>query len=158
MGTHLLRLNLQRSTGISAVLLHCAIKTRFTPHIKIRMPSGYRPILTASKMSSPRSFIGGTFSTVRGLARWPRVFSCAGTGELRVMFSQDDVQGVYMDKFFAAYPDPAISWIHHLGQRRYEDAAEALLSESEAATHLNTKHVWSIYLENRNRLTTISSC
>ncbi|KAJ7449858.1 hypothetical protein FB451DRAFT_741132 [Mycena latifolia] len=62
-------------------------------------------------------------------------------GELRVMFSQDDVQGAYMDKFFAAHPDPSISWIHHLGQRRYGEAAEALLSESETATQLNAKHL-----------------
>ncbi|KAJ7905514.1 Non-repetitive/WGA-negative nucleoporin C-terminal-domain-containing protein [Mycena olivaceomarginata] len=62
-------------------------------------------------------------------------------GELRVMFSQDDVQSAYMDKFFAAHPDPSISWIHDLGQRRYEAAADALLSESEAAPRLNTKHL-----------------
>ncbi|KAJ7111560.1 hypothetical protein C8R43DRAFT_1091558 [Mycena crocata] len=62
-------------------------------------------------------------------------------GELRVMFSQDDVQGAYMDKFFAAHQDSSISWIHDLGQRRYGAAAEALLSESETATQLNTKHL-----------------
>ncbi|KAJ7940617.1 Non-repetitive/WGA-negative nucleoporin C-terminal-domain-containing protein [Mycena leptocephala] len=62
-------------------------------------------------------------------------------GELRVMFSQDDVQSAYMDKFFAAHPDASISWIHDLGQRRYEAAADALLSESETVTQLNTKHL-----------------
>ncbi|KAJ6596941.1 hypothetical protein DFH09DRAFT_1403501 [Mycena vulgaris] len=62
-------------------------------------------------------------------------------GELRVMFSQEDVQGAYMDKFFVAHPDASISWIHHLGQRRYGEAAEALLSESEGATQLSTKHL-----------------
>ncbi|KAJ7109426.1 hypothetical protein C8R44DRAFT_634983 [Mycena epipterygia] len=62
-------------------------------------------------------------------------------GELRVMFSQDEVQSTYMDKFFATHADSSISWIHHLGERRYEDAAEALLSESEIATQLNTKHL-----------------
>jgi hypothetical protein len=47
-----------------------------------------------------------------------------------------------MDKFFAAHPDASISWIHDLG-RRYEAAADALLSESETVTQLNTKHVQS---------------
>ncbi|KAF8212214.1 hypothetical protein K438DRAFT_1708496 [Mycena galopus ATCC 62051] len=62
-------------------------------------------------------------------------------GELRVMFSQDEVQSAYMDKFFATHPDTSISWIHDLGQRRYEAAADALLSESENAPLLNTKHL-----------------
>ncbi|KAJ7285784.1 hypothetical protein C8J57DRAFT_1431461 [Mycena rebaudengoi] len=62
-------------------------------------------------------------------------------GELRVMFAQDDVQSAYMDKFFAAHPNPSISWVHDLGQRRYEDSASALLSESEHATQLETKHL-----------------
>ncbi|KAJ7172457.1 methyltransferase type 11 [Mycena filopes] len=62
-------------------------------------------------------------------------------GELRVMFSQDDMQSIYMDKFFASRPDSAISWIHDLGQRRYEAAAEALLAESETAPKLSTKHL-----------------
>ncbi|KAF7363465.1 Methyltransferase type 11 [Mycena sanguinolenta] len=62
-------------------------------------------------------------------------------GELRVMFSQDDMQTAYMDKFFAAHPDPSISWIHDLGQRRYEAAATALLSESESASQLKAKHL-----------------
>jgi nuclear pore complex protein Nup133 len=57
------------------------------------------------------------------------------------MFAQDDVQSAYMDKFFAAHPNPSISWVHDLGQRRYEDSASALLSESEHATQLETKHV-----------------
>ncbi|KAJ6547586.1 hypothetical protein B0H19DRAFT_1266498 [Mycena capillaripes] len=62
-------------------------------------------------------------------------------GELRVMFSQDDVQSTYMDKFFTTHPDSSISWIHDLGQRRYQAAADALLSESETATRLNAKHL-----------------
>ncbi|KAJ7685205.1 hypothetical protein DFH06DRAFT_34186 [Mycena polygramma] len=62
-------------------------------------------------------------------------------GELRVMFSQDDVQSAYMDKFFAAHPDSSISWIHDLGQRRYEPAADALLTEAENATQLNAKQL-----------------
>ncbi|KAJ7452358.1 hypothetical protein B0H11DRAFT_1742097 [Mycena galericulata] len=62
-------------------------------------------------------------------------------GELRVMFSQDDVQSSYLDKFFTAHPDSSISWIHDLGQRRYEAAAAALLSESKDATQLSTKHL-----------------
>ncbi|KAF7338280.1 Methyltransferase type 11 [Mycena venus] len=62
-------------------------------------------------------------------------------GELRVMFSQDDVQSTYMDKFFATNPDSSISWIHDLGQRRYEAAADALLSDSETASQLKTKHL-----------------
>ncbi|KAJ7774554.1 hypothetical protein DFH07DRAFT_102982 [Mycena maculata] len=62
-------------------------------------------------------------------------------GELRVMFSQDDVQSAWMDKFFATHPDSSISWLHDLGQRRYEAAAAALLTESESATQLETKHL-----------------
>lgn len=58
-----------------------------------------------------------------------------------MMFSQDDVQSAYMDKFFTTHPDTSISWIHDLGQRRYEAAADALLSESEIATQLSAKHV-----------------
>ncbi|KAJ7219294.1 hypothetical protein GGX14DRAFT_591296, partial [Mycena pura] len=62
-------------------------------------------------------------------------------GELRVMFSQDDARGAYIDKFFAANPNSSISWIHDIEQRRYEAAATALLSESETVTQLNTKHL-----------------
>ncbi|KAJ6630853.1 hypothetical protein B0H10DRAFT_2160229 [Mycena sp. CBHHK59/15] len=63
------------------------------------------------------------------------------SGELRVMFSQEDVQSNYMDRFFPAHPNPSISWIHDLGQRRYGAAADALLTESGVATQLNAKHL-----------------
>ncbi|KAJ7632668.1 hypothetical protein FB45DRAFT_978375 [Roridomyces roridus] len=62
-------------------------------------------------------------------------------GELRVMFSQDEVHSGFLDKYFATHPDPSISWIHDLGQRRYEAAAAALLTESQNAAQLNTKHL-----------------
>ncbi|CAK5277413.1 unnamed protein product [Mycena citricolor] len=62
-------------------------------------------------------------------------------GELRVMFAQENGQQAYMDRFFAAHPDPSISWIHDLGQRGYAASAEALLSESEQTTHLQSKQL-----------------
>ncbi|KAF8921233.1 hypothetical protein CPB85DRAFT_1428242 [Mucidula mucida] len=60
-------------------------------------------------------------------------------GELRVLFTQDDMHVGYMDKFFATVPNPAISWIHDLGLHRYEDAALALLEESKESTNLASK-------------------
>ncbi|KAF7294905.1 Methyltransferase type 11 [Mycena indigotica] len=62
-------------------------------------------------------------------------------GELRVLFSQDATHNVYIDKFFATEQQHAISWIHNLEQRRYEEAAVALLTESDATAQLNTKHL-----------------
>nr|GAT53189.1 methyltransferase type 11 [Mycena chlorophos] len=62
-------------------------------------------------------------------------------GELRVMFSQDPAQSVYIDKFFAANREPSISWIHDLEQRRYGDAADALLADSETTKSLSSKHL-----------------
>lgn len=63
------------------------------------------------------------------------------SGELRVMFAQEDAYRGYMDKFFALNPNTAISWIHDLGSARHGAAAAALLIDAEQAANLNAKHV-----------------
>ena len=63
------------------------------------------------------------------------------TGELRVLFAQDDTYQGYLDRYFALNPSTAISWIHDLGSGRHEAAAAALVHESEQATNLDAKHV-----------------
>jgi Non-repetitive/WGA-negative nucleoporin C-terminal len=63
------------------------------------------------------------------------------SGELRVMFAQEDAYRGYMDKFFASNPNTALSWIHDLGNGRHGAAAAALLIDAEQATNLEAKHV-----------------
>jgi len=56
------------------------------------------------------------------------------------MFAQEDIYRGYMDKFFAEYPHPSISWIHDLGRGRHGAASHTLLAESKRANNLQTKH------------------
>lgn len=63
------------------------------------------------------------------------------SGELRIMFAQDESHSGYLDKFFADNPNFNISWINDLGKSRYAAAATALLNEAEQATNLEAKHV-----------------
>jgi hypothetical protein len=65
-------------------------------------------------------------------------------GELRVMFAQDDAYSGYMDKFFAANPNPDISWIHEISKQRYGDASLSLLNEAQNVGDLETKHVHTL--------------
>ena len=65
----------------------------------------------------------------------------AHVGELRLLFAHDDIYSGYMDMFFAENPCPSISWIHDLGKGRHGPASQALLSEAEKDTDLDTKHV-----------------
>ncbi|KAK7054841.1 hypothetical protein VNI00_003304 [Paramarasmius palmivorus] len=62
-------------------------------------------------------------------------------GELRVMFAQQPSHNEYLDKYFAEHPNPAISWIHDLGNRRHEEAATALLKVATLETNLETKQL-----------------
>lgn len=57
------------------------------------------------------------------------------------MFAQDEAYSVYLDSFFDNNPTPSISWIHDLGKKRHEEAAKALLIESQQATSLEVQHV-----------------
>lgn len=67
-------------------------------------------------------------------------------GEIRVMFAQEDIYSGYMDRYFAANPNPAISWIHDLGRERYGCTAAALLFEAKNATNLETRHVSPLWI------------
>ncbi|KAI0341587.1 hypothetical protein BDW22DRAFT_1358408 [Trametopsis cervina] len=60
-------------------------------------------------------------------------------GELRTMYAQD--QPEYLDKFFAEYNYPSVSWIHDLERGRYGLAADSLLSEAQSAPELSSKHL-----------------
>lgn len=67
------------------------------------------------------------------------VWVCAG--ELRVIFSQEDVYGEYIDRFFAEQHHPSISWVNDLGKARFSAASRTLLEESRNAGDLEMKHV-----------------
>jgi len=62
-------------------------------------------------------------------------------GEVRTMFEQEADYANYMDSFFRDKPNVAISWIHDLGQGRYNPAADALLRDAEVANNLEGRHV-----------------
>ena len=62
-------------------------------------------------------------------------------GELRTLFSQSEVYGDYLDKFFLKNNRPFISWIQDLDKERFHPAAETLLAESENAGDLAAKEV-----------------
>jgi len=106
------------------------------------MRFGYKLILTASRTSSRWSYTDGTSSTVglRQTIAYLRLLTLF-SGELRVMFAQEDTYQRYMDKFFTLNPNTAISWIHDLENGRHGAAAAALLIDAEEATNLEAKHV-----------------
>uniref|UniRef100_A0A0W0FLK8 Uncharacterized protein n=1 Tax=Moniliophthora roreri TaxID=221103 RepID=A0A0W0FLK8_MONRR len=62
-------------------------------------------------------------------------------GELRVMFAQQPAHNEYLDKYFAEHPNPAISWIQDLRNRRHEAAATALLQFATQETNLEAKEL-----------------
>ncbi|KAF9075250.1 hypothetical protein BDP27DRAFT_40146 [Rhodocollybia butyracea] len=62
-------------------------------------------------------------------------------GEVRTLFAQTEAYSVYMDNFFANNPTSSISWIHDLGKKRHQEAAKALLAESQQAVSLEVKHL-----------------
>jgi nuclear pore complex protein Nup133 len=61
------------------------------------------------------------------------------------MFAQEDVQGTYLDNFFADHPDPNISWIHDVRKRRFTHAASSLFTEAVEASELSEKQVCFTY-------------
>ncbi|KAH8107113.1 Non-repetitive/WGA-negative nucleoporin C-terminal-domain-containing protein [Cristinia sonorae] len=60
-------------------------------------------------------------------------------GELRTMFAQNN--GPYLDRYFAEHPHPNISWIHDLGNGRYNEASHLLLTDADNANELLSKHL-----------------
>ncbi|KAL0570251.1 hypothetical protein V5O48_011713 [Marasmius crinis-equi] len=62
-------------------------------------------------------------------------------GELRVMFAQEATHNDYLDKYFAENPNPGISWIQDLGNRRHAEAATALHQVATQEPNLETKHL-----------------
>lgn len=151
MATLVMHLFLQRSIVTSKVWLRYATKVPLTLLKITRTPPGYKLISRSSRMSSRLSCIGGILSTVSAL-----FFGClrsilnAHLGELRVMFAQEDIYSGYMDKFFAEHNHPIISWVHDLGMGRHGAASQTLLSESQGASDIHTKHVRTyFYIEDR---------
>lgn len=68
-------------------------------------------------------------------------------GEVRTLFAQEHQPtfSLYLDRFFASYRCTNVSWIHDVGKRRYDVAADALLEEAEAAGELSAKQVSYIF-------------
>ncbi|KAJ8078829.1 hypothetical protein PM082_013112 [Marasmius tenuissimus] len=62
-------------------------------------------------------------------------------GELRVMFAQEATHKEYLDKYFSENPNPGISWLQDLGNRRYAGAASALHTVATHEVNLETKHL-----------------
>lgn len=60
-------------------------------------------------------------------------------GELRAMIAQEDVYGDYVDRYFAKFSHPSISWIRDMGKRRWSAASETLLSQGQDAGDLSAK-------------------
>ncbi|KIY43404.1 hypothetical protein FISHEDRAFT_52783 [Fistulina hepatica ATCC 64428] len=63
-------------------------------------------------------------------------------GELRALFALDkNGPGRYIDGYFELNPEPSISWLRDLEQRRYDEAADSMLDGSSAATTLDAQLV-----------------
>ncbi|PPR00501.1 hypothetical protein CVT24_005524 [Panaeolus cyanescens] len=64
-------------------------------------------------------------------------------GEVRTMFDPEleAQRGVYLDAFFKAHPNWAISWLNDLGKGRYEDAAMGLFKDASGTGNLEAKHL-----------------
>ncbi|KAK1236521.1 hypothetical protein PQX77_000214 [Marasmius sp. AFHP31] len=62
-------------------------------------------------------------------------------GELRVMFAQEATHKEYLDKYFSENPNPGISWLQDLGNRKYAGAASALHTVATQEVNLETKHL-----------------
>jgi nuclear pore complex protein Nup133 len=74
-------------------------------------------------------------------------------GELRTLFSQSEVYGDYLDKFFLKHDRPFVSWIQDLDKDRFHSAAETLLAESENSGDLAAKEVMAVTYTYRGELT-----
>ncbi|TFK29976.1 methyltransferase type 11 [Coprinopsis marcescibilis] len=61
--------------------------------------------------------------------------------ELRTMFSQEHEQSAFIDRFFAKKPNPGISWLHEVANKRYGTASSDLLEEAGRANQLEVKHL-----------------
>src|SRR5882762_4597666 len=136
--------NLRKTTRTSIVSFRCATKAPLIHQTTTPIFFGYSRTSKNSKMSSRRSCIGGTSSTVclmDGFGKLCLADCKRIIGELRIMFAQEDIYGGYMDKFFAEYRHPGISWIHDLGRGRHGAASQTLLAESQHASDLQIKHV-----------------
>src|ERR1700722_10623252 len=100
----------------------------------------------SSRRSLPQPCIGGILSRV-GVFSYPspilsvQMTMLACTGELRLMFAQEDIYNGYMDIFFAENSYPSVSWIHDLGKGRYGHASQTLFEEAQNSPSLQAKHV-----------------
>ena len=57
------------------------------------------------------------------------------------MIAQEDVYGDYVDRYFAKFSHPSISWIRDMGKGRWSAASETLLSQGQDAGDLSAKAV-----------------
>ena len=131
----------QRSTVISVAWRHYVTRTKSILRTKTRTLCVYKRTLISSKMNSRRSCSSGTLNMVRSTCgphpcSWKLNISA---GELRTMFAQN--AGIYLDHYFREHPHPSISWIHDLGNARYDEASRSLLIDAENANELISKHV-----------------
>lgn len=62
-------------------------------------------------------------------------------GELRALFALESLYPTHIDRFFARFPHPSISWLHALKRGKWDDAAETLLGVSDGAGELAMKEV-----------------
>ncbi|KAF8580879.1 hypothetical protein K439DRAFT_263579 [Ramaria rubella] len=62
-------------------------------------------------------------------------------GKLKLLFDQENEYGDYINTFFSQDPKPRLSWIHDIGKPNYQGAASALLTEAEAESNRETRHL-----------------
>ncbi|GJJ12103.1 hypothetical protein Clacol_006344 [Clathrus columnatus] len=62
-------------------------------------------------------------------------------GKLQLLFNQDSKNNKYLDDFLEKNPAPRLSWVHDFKNKRYQEAASALLSAARDDTDRETKHL-----------------
>ncbi|KAG6334835.1 hypothetical protein ID866_4257 [Astraeus odoratus] len=120
------------------------------------LPTPYPPSANphAALIRDYRERYGRAFG--REVVRW-----CIEHGEARVLFAEEDVWSPYMDEVFTRGADRkgkqreddvmdvdrwegnefnAIAWVNDMGQSRFGDASERLLTEAKDATEISQKH------------------
>lgn len=76
---------------------------------------------------------------------WQLIISHVYTGELRIMFNQQDTQESLIAKFFTETPNDGISWLYNLSKGEYGLATSAVMKEARTASNLEARHVIALF-------------